>query len=169
MSFHLYTEPDDDDMAGRGKGPGTVMLSKSPFEVKDAKELPRYNGREKLVAWRKRVGIYLYSRCADMKALLKWVDQQKEPVTDSGLTLLKPMMPGLVHDPVILNYYLYGWLQHSLTESALEIYDTLDEVGGFEVWRRLGAEVTHKTVAERMHLHDQLMLPTRVSDIGQVP
>ena len=35
------------------------MTSKTPFDVKDAKELPKYNGREKLVVWRKRVGNYL--------------------------------------------------------------------------------------------------------------
>ena len=165
----MYTEPDDDPVDGRAKTSWITMTSKSPFEVKDAKELPKNNGRGKLVAWRKRVGNYLYSRCSDMRALLKWVDQQKEPVTDTALSLLKPMMPELNHDPVALSFHLYGWLQYSLTESALELYDTLDEVGGLEVWRRIGAEVTHKTVAERMALHDQVLSPARPSDISQVP
>ena len=85
MSFHMFTEPDADPADRRANGSWITMTSKSPFEVKDAKELPKYNGRDKLIAWRKRVSNYLYSRCSDMRALLKWVDQQTEPVNDSVL------------------------------------------------------------------------------------
>ena len=141
-----------------------MTSGKTPFDVKDAKELPKYNGRDKLVVWRKRVGNYLYSRCPDMRVLLKWVDQQTEPISNGVVGTLSRMLPELIHDPVALSYHLYGWLQFSLSDTALEICDSLPDEGGFEVWRRLGAEVTHKTVAERMALHDQVVQPARVAD-----
>ena len=57
--FGIYSEEGDEDMDEKDrKGKKVYPLtkqSKSPFDSKDAKDLPRYNGKDKLVIWRKKV------------------------------------------------------------------------------------------------------------------
>ena len=68
----MHSEPDEDEKDERDKGK-LMRHSKSPFETKAAKEdVPRFNGRDKQVGWRKKAKNYLHGRCCDINQLVTW-------------------------------------------------------------------------------------------------
>ena len=78
MSFHIYSEPDEYQKDIKK----ITRQSKSPFDSKAGADLPKYNGRDKLMPWRRKVGTDLHSRCCDMNILLRWAEKQTEPITN---------------------------------------------------------------------------------------
>ena len=152
MSFHMYS--DIGDPKEDKKFLITSRASKSPFEIKAASELPKYNGREKLPGWRKKVGNYLLSRCCDMDQLLKWAEQQDEQITNEVLKVASKMMNGLVHDACAVSYHLWGWLSFNLTDDAEEVFESAVKGDGIEVWRLLTADMMKKTTADKLSLEN---------------
>ena len=74
----------------RGPGAGVtsgrdVSTFTNLFDKKEAKELPRYDGKSGGSHWRKRVANYLVSRCPEIRSLLKWAEQEREPVSRASL------------------------------------------------------------------------------------
>ena len=62
------------------------MQSKTPFDTKAAaSELPKYDGRDKQVIWRKKVTNYLHGRCSDMADLLQYAEKCTAPITQASL------------------------------------------------------------------------------------
>ena len=55
------------------------------FDKKEAKELPRYDGKVGGALWRKKVTNYLVSTCPEIRSLLKWAEQEREPITGGSL------------------------------------------------------------------------------------
>ena len=131
-----------------------TKASKNPFDTKDAKEnLPRYDGRTKREYWRKMVSYYLYSKCVDMGPLLKWAEQQTEPLTAASIEealLSDPEVRKITNDPEVLAHHLWGFLNISLTEDAWEIFDNADVGQGLEVWRLLNIDTAKETECELM-------------------
>ena len=144
--------------------------SKNPFDTKDAKDnLPRYDGRTKREYWRKMVGYYLYSRCVDMGPLLKWVEQQTEPIDLDGIVSAQKTggdLSKLVNDADVLAHHLWGFLNISLTDDALEILDSLGVGQGLEVWRLVNVDTAQKTEGELMEMEDLVQNPRRITRLA---
>ena len=146
--------------------------SKNPFDTKDAKDnLPRYDGKVKREYWRKMVSYYLYSKNVDMGPLLKWAEQQKEPIT--GMTMAEAEksevdMAKLDADPEVLSHHLWGFLNISLTEDAWEIFDNTDAGSGLEVWRLVNMDTTQKTEGELMEMEDLVQNPRRLPKLTDI-
>jgi len=140
--------------------------SKNPFDTKDAKDnLPRYDGKVKREFWRKMVGYYLYSKSVDMGPLLKWAEQQVEPIT--GVSIHEAMksdeeMAQVEGDPEVLAHHLWGFLNISLVDDAWEIFDSVDVGCGLEVWRLVNIDTTQKTEGELMEMEDLVQNPRKI-------
>ena len=109
--------------------------------------------------------MYLHSKNPDMMGLLRWAEQQKEPITAHTLTAAR-RNPGqltrLAEDPEVLSYYLWGFLNVSLVDDAWAIFSGIDIENGFEVWRTVVLATTQKSQAEVLRLEDSVLMPDRV-------
>ena len=133
-----------------------TKASKPLFDTKDAKDnLPRYDGKVEREYWRKMVSYYLYSKSVDMGPLLKWAEQQTEPITNARMHEAQKEdfeMGSLETDPEVLAHHLRGFLNISLTEDAWEIFDNVPVGCGLEVWRLVNLDTAQKTEGELMEM-----------------
>ena len=164
-SFHIYSEPDEQQKDFKR----ITRFTKSPFDCKSSSDVPKYNGRDKLAMWRRRASNFLHSRCCDMNKLLRWAEKQTEPITNDVLKRVGTMMDGVVHDAPGVSYHLWGWLSQNLVDDAEEIFMSVPDEDGVEVWRMLTADTMQKTKAEIMALDDQVVNPPRLTHVGQIP
>ena len=82
--------------------------------------------------------MYLHSKNPDMMGLLRWAEQQKDPVTAHSLGAARRNsgpLARLAEDPEVLSYHLWGFLNVSLTDDAWAIFSGVDIENCFEVWR----------------------------------
>ena len=165
----------EDGNQGCGERPDKVFpltkASKNPFDTKDAKEnLPRYNGRDKRVYWRKMVSYYLYSKSVDMGPLLQWAEKQTTPITTASL--LEPQklkkFPVTTSDPEVLSHHLWGFLNISLLEDAWDIFDNAEIGHGLEVWRLVNIDTMQKTPGELMEMEDLVQNPKRITRVADI-
>ena len=152
-------------MRGAGRRLRQIEYGKL-FEVKDAKILPSFNGKEKGSYWHKKITFYLASRCPEITAILKWVEKQEDPVTDKSLRSC-PDTDG--EDAVILSRHLWGFLNVTLTDDAWEIFENIDKGDGFEAWRQVLANVVKKTRIEKIRLERMVLNPPQCQTNDQVP
>ena len=135
---------------------------KSPFETKAAtQELPRFDGKTGRELWKKKVTFYLHSKNPDMTGLLRWAEQEREPVTAKtlGAASGNVLQVRLTEDPEVLPYNLWGFQNASLVEDVWAIFAGVDMEDGFEVWC---AVVFATTQAEVLRLEDSILMPDRV-------
>ena len=164
----IYSDDGDDGERRRGYQERKLTRRSRPiFDSKAAKdELPQHNGRDGLAMWAKKVSFYLYSRCCVTDTIFKWIEKQSEPVSHDVLREACSHMPELIHDPTVVSFHLWGWPGINLKEDAWSIYESVLEKGnGFEVWRLLTADITQRTLAERLNLEDAFLTPPRIKDI----
>ena len=103
-----------------------------------------------------------------MNGLLKWAEEQTEPVVNSTLKPLALMMKEHVNDPAVVPYHLWGWLNSNLLDDAWGIFDGVEMEDGLELRRLLNVDITQKTLAERLDLEDVVLTPPRVQDVSQI-
>ena len=110
--------------------------SRSPFETKDTNELPKFNGQDKGDLWRKKVTYFLANKCPDVKPFLKWAEQQREVITPDSTkkAWYSPELQHIRNDPRVLAFHLFGFLNTNLVGEAWDVYDSVDDDNGFEVW-----------------------------------
>ncbi len=174
----------DDDGDGDGNGPAQEFHIGTPkrdehgqkkirsmeygklFEVKDAKSLPSFNGRDKGAYWRKKTTFYLASKCPDIVPVLKWVEKQDDPITEESLKKFPDME---VFDSIILGRHLWGFLNVVLTDDAWEIFENIDKGNGHEAWRQVLSEVVKKTRVEKIRLERTVLNPPQCRTNEQVP
>ena len=133
--------------------------------------MPRYDGKNKREYWRKMVSYYLYSKSVDMGPLLKWAEQQKEPITTVMMHEAQRVdveMRKVETDPEVLAHHLWGFLNISLTEDAWEIFDNVPVGCGLEVWRLVNIDTTQKTEGELMEMEDLVQNPRRTQKLGDI-
>ena len=175
QGYDIGSEQPDDYYGShdhRGNPKPVTKWTKSPFESKAAKdELPRYNGREKQAMWRKKVTNYLHGRCCDMRTLLAYAEQCREPVTEQSLAAaqLSGECGRTFSDPAALGYHLCSWLGINLVDDAWDILDTVEDDQGFEVWRRVNQDITQRTQSEILALEHAVLNPRQVSELAKVP
>ena len=149
-----------------------TKFCKSPFETKAAnQELQRFNGKTGREVWRKKVGMYLHSKNPDMMGLLRWAEQQKDPVSVQSPPAARHNsgpLARLAEDPEVLSYHLWGFLNVSLTDDAWAIFSGVDIENGFEVWRTVVLATTQKSQAEVLRLEDSVLMPDRVRSASDI-
>ena len=98
--------------------------------------MPRFNGKTGQALWRKKVTIYLHSKHPDMTRLLRWAEQEREPVILASLAAARRSLAlQLTEDPEVLSYHLWGFLNVSLIEDAWLVFSNVESENGLEVWR----------------------------------
>ena len=71
QGFDIFSDIPVGDYGERGAPRPLTMQPKPPFDTKAAaSELPRYDGRDKQVIWRKKVTNYVHGRRSDMAGTL---------------------------------------------------------------------------------------------------
>ena len=149
-----------------------LKSSKPPFDSKAAQDdLPRFNGKEKAELWRKKVTYYLHSRNANMQNLLRWAELQTEPISALSLETAVHEVDSLAmlsDDPEVLSYHLWGFLNVNLVDAAWDLFDGVPMENGLEVWRVVNLEITQKTQSELLALEDQVLTPSRETEIRDI-
>ena len=147
-----------------------TKFCKSPFETKAAaNEMPRFNGKTGQALWRKKVTIYLHSKHPDMTRLLRWAEQEREPVTLASLAAARRSLAlQLTEDPEVLSYHLWGFLNVSLIEDAWLVFSNVEIENGLEVWRTVVLATTQKTQAEVLRLEDAILQPDPVKQATDI-
>ena len=164
-NFHIGTPKRDAPNQPNPKKLRQVEYGKL-FEVKDAKSLPIFNGREKGAYWHKKISFYLASKCPEIVKILKWVEKQDEPITDQTLMLYGDLE---TDDSMILSRHLWGFLNVSLTDDAWEIFENIEKGNGFEAWRQVLFDVVKKTRIEKIRLERLVLNPQQCKSNDQVP
>ena len=121
--------------------------SKSPVETKDRGDLPKFDGQAKGDLWRKKVTYFLANKCPDVKPFLKCAEKQWEPITSESMrrAWYSEELKSVRNDPRVLAFHLFGFLNTNLVGEAWDMYDSVDDDNGFEVWRLINLDVTQKT------------------------
>ena len=115
--------------------------------------------------------MYLHSKNPDMMGLLRWAEQQKDPVSAQNLAAARHNsgpLARLAEDPEVLSYNLWGFLNVSLTDDAWAIFSGVDIENGFEVWRTVVLATTQKSQAEVLRLEDSVLMPDRVRSASDI-
>ena len=117
------------------------------------------------------MGYFLYSKCVDMGLLLKWAEQQAEPIDLVSIKDAQKMggeLSKLVNDADVLAHHLWGLLNISLTDDAWEVLDSLGVGQGLEVWRLVNVDTTQKTEGELMEMEDLVQNPKRITKLADL-
>ena len=115
--------------------------------------------------------MYLHSKNPDMMGLLRWAEQQKDPVSAQSLGAARRNsgpLARLAEDPEVLSYHLWGFLNVSLTDDAWAIFSGVEIENGFEVWRTVVLATTQKSQAEVLRLEDSVLMPDRVRSASDI-
>ncbi len=181
-AFSIHTPP----RQGRGVTPTAareVNFFTNLFDKKEAKELPRYDGKAGGALWRKKVSNYLVSKCPEIRPLLKLAEQEREPITGRSLASYSTDSTSMITiEPSLSSYHLWGFLNVNLQDRACEILKNCEPVeipeeevsgadscNGLEVWRRVLIDVAQTTLADRLRLEDVVLSPPVCKDEYAVP
>ena len=145
--------------------------SRSPFETKDRGDLPKFNGQDKGDLWRKKTTYFLTNKCPDVKPFLKWAEQQREVITPDSMrrAWYSEELKNVRNDPRVLAFHLFGFLNTNLVGEAWDVYDSVGDDNGFEVWRLINLDVTQKTQAEVLALEHAVLNPKKLIKLRDIP
>ena len=104
-------------------------------------------------------------KSVDMGPLLKWAEQQEEPITSATIHNAQEdddEMAKVENDPEVLAHHLWGFLNISLVDDAWEVFGSVDVGSGLEVWRLVNLDTTQKTEGELMEMEDLVQNPKRI-------
>ena len=139
---------------GGGGGPGGPGGDGSDHDAQ-AFELSGFSqdrpgfGRELLTkSWRKYITFYLHSKNRDLVRVLRWAEQEREPVTAKTLgAARRGHMPlaRLTEDPEVLSYNFWGFLNASLVKDACAMFAGVDMENGIEFCRTVVLAAAQKS------------------------
>ena len=123
------------------------------------------------------------SKCPEIRPLLKWAEQEREPITGGSLAKYSMDSTSMITiEPSLLSYHLWGFLNVNLQDRAWEILENCepleipeeevsgaDSCNGLEVWRRVLIDVAQTTLADRLRLEDVVLSPPVCKDEYAVP
>ena len=156
---------------GESSSKPLLMDSRSPFDSKDKSDLPRFNGRDKNVLWRKKVTLFLVTKCPDIKPFLKWAEQEREEITPQAMQKAwsSTELRWIRNDPRVLSFHLFGFLITNLDQDAWDIMDGVGDENGLEVWRLVNLNVTQRTQSELLSFQDAVLNPKRLLKLKDIP
>ena len=153
---------------------GRLSRWRSPFDRKEAKEITGYDGKEGCEVWHRKTTYYLMSKVPDIKCILDWAEQQKDPIRNDALDesheLQRLRATGrLESDPAIVSFHLWGFLNLNLKGYAWEVFEGCPAEDGLEVWRRLLVDQAQRTPAELLQLEKGALNPPVCTNLNALP
>ena len=128
-------------------------------------ELPRFHRKTDRELRRKNGTFYLHSKNLDMTGLVRWADQEREPVTARTLGAARrnrALLVQFTEDPKVLSYHFWGFRNVSLVEDAWHIFANVEIENGLDVWGPVVFAITQKSQAEVLRLEDAVLQPDPV-------
>ena len=80
-----------------------------------------------------------------------------------------PELKGVRNDPRVLTFHLFCFLNINLVGKAWDIYDSVENDNGLEVWRLINLDVTQKTQAEILSLEHAVLNTKKLDKLKDIP
>ena len=80
-----------------------------------------------------------------------------------------PELKGVRNDPRVLTFHLFCFLNINLVGKASDIYGSVENDNGLEVWKLINLNVTQKTQAEILSLEHAVLNAKKLDKLKYIP
>ena len=80
-----------------------------------------------------------------------------------------PELKSVRNDTRVLTFHLFCFLNINLVGKAWDIYDSVENDNGLEVWRLINLDVTQKTQAEILSLEHAVLNAKKLDKLKDIP